>query len=99
MDHIQLSRHPETNEVQVAGAPPAQFTTTLSAPKIEAGGVVTLTAIPEGTQITVNGATLGVMDDSQTLEFTAENAGFYTIKLTKRGYATKEFTLEADIGC
>lgn len=51
--------------------------------------------IPAGLSIHVNNELLGTMDESGSLEFTAETGGFYHFRFEGSGYITKELTVEA----
>ena len=50
--------------------------------------------IPLGTAISINGASLGVMDSTGELDFTPQNGGQYVITLTLTGYKQKDITFE-----
>lgn len=50
--------------------------------------------IPIGTAISINGASLGVMDSTGELDFTPQNGGQYVITLTLIGYKQKDITFE-----
>lgn len=51
--------------------------------------------IPFGTTIFINGTRQGTMDQSQVLEFIPQTGGSYTFKFECSGYMTEEFSLEA----
>jgi len=53
--------------------------------------------VPTGITISVNDAEMGVMDDSDVLEFTAGTGGFYRFKFEGTGYIPKEITIEAQV--
>lgn len=57
----------------------------------------TISNIPMGISIFINGEPQGVMDQSETLEFTPQTGGNYTFKFEGSGYIKKEFNLEAVI--
>ncbi len=54
------------------------------------------TGVPEGTVITIDGATGGTMDSSGTLRFKAIHAGIYQITFTKQYYARLSMSVEAN---
>lgn len=61
---------------------------------IPLGSIMNFAGVPEGANIFVNDAELGVMDASGSLEITAETAGYYTFRFEAKGFITKEMTVE-----
>lgn len=69
---------------------------TLTYPQTVTTGVeFAIGGVPAGVSIIVNGAALGVMDDSGVLEFTAQTGGAYRFRFEGPGYITQEISLEA----
>ena len=104
---IKIERHPDT------GAPVLKHAVTgatidalaprralpITAPeRLRVGEPAIFAGVPEGVGIAVNGANCGVMDGSGSLEFTAENAGFYRFAFAGFGWMTKEIDVEAVAG-
>lgn len=69
---------------------------TLTHPETAQVGVEFIVAgVPENARVIVNGAEIGVMDESETLEFTAGTGGVYRFRFEGSGYITKEIVIEA----
>ena len=67
----------------------------ISCETLRVGQERTLSGIPEGVSVFVNGAAPVVMDASGTLEITASTAGFYVFRFEGSGWITREISLEA----
>lgn len=69
---------------------------TLTYPPTATTGIeFAILGVPSGVSILVNGAALGVMDDSGALEFTAQTGGAYRFRLEGPGVITQEILIEA----
>lgn len=62
---------------------------------VRVGEEFTISGIPEGVAIFVNGSHMGMMDATQVLEFTAHIGGFYTFRFEGSGWITQEIKIEA----
>jgi hypothetical protein len=51
--------------------------------------------IPNGVTVYINNIGQGVMDQSESLEFTPETGGIYTFRFEGSGFVTKEISIEA----
>jgi hypothetical protein len=67
----------------------------ISAPNIvSVGELHTITGVPEGISISVNGVNQGVMDSSQHIEFEPQIAGEYIFRFEGSGYIALEKKIE-----
>jgi len=94
---IHLEPHP-TEAGKVVVSRKRAMAATLSAPTAKIAQSIVVADVPEGAEIRAGDDLLGVMDESGSIEFAAEVAGFYKLRLVKRGFHTQEFDVEIVAG-
>lgn len=100
IDHPDAAHHNIHLERDAAGAVRARIKGCMAitgAPeRAKVGEAMTIRGVPPGAAISLDGAELGVMDDSGELELDFASAGLHRLKFTLAGYIDEEISIEID---